>query len=458
MIDTTTPGAAGNGATNSIDETRLGSDHEESGDHGLLIRDGPSTFLILLIVAVLVSTFFLTSHYFGYSLRIADPEVYEPTDYGANQGGIKRRVAVLSLGAFSFLLMFRQRRFPLWRGNPLTWTILAYIGFAALSVLWADDSSLVIRRVFSFLIISFSALAVSLTVPLRKLPVVLLLSTLAFLGFSVLSELQFGTFLHSMTGTYRFSGTCHPESQGLNCAMLILSSFVVAKTSHGLGLLACRFTILFGLIFLLLTRSRGPVVATIIALIIFRLYTSERKRNISLIYILIFILALLFLFFGQFSLDYFGTGFLMGRSEEEAFDLNGRIPLWFESVEYISKRPVFGYGFQGFWTPNRIDDISNSQGWFLNSSHSIYIETTLNLGLLGLALFMSMVATGLITARDSFLFEGRVEMVFGVCLLTLTLVDGILSSSIGGVSYLAFFLLVLLFSIARESSVEGGYG
>src|SRR5206468_7535924 len=47
-----------------------------------------------------------------------------------------------------------------------------------------------------------------------------------------------------------------------------------------------------------------------------------------------------------------------------------------------------GYGYGGFWTPARISMISDDQQWSITSSHSEYLEIALDLGVIGLALYV----------------------------------------------------------------------
>jgi exopolysaccharide production protein ExoQ len=75
---------------------------------------------------------------------------------------------------------------------------------------------------------------------------------------------------------------------------------------------------------------------------------------------------------------------LMGRAHEAAAStLSNRIPLWQECWDYISQKPFTGYGYQGFWTPERTIVISAHQGWVVPHSHNQFIEVSLWVGLLG---------------------------------------------------------------------------
>src|SRR3546814_8434536 len=53
---------------------------------------------------------------------------------------------------------------------------------------------------------------------------------------------------------------------------------------------------------------------------------------------------------------------LLGREDPGSGDptsLTGRVPLWGVLIEhYVSERPLLGYGFQGFWTPRHIVEVS----------------------------------------------------------------------------------------------------
>ncbi|MEN0110471.1 MAG: O-antigen ligase family protein, partial [Planctomycetota bacterium] len=66
--------------------------------------------------------------------------------------------------------------------------------------------------------------------------------------------------------------------------------------------------------------------------------------------------------------------------------LTGRVPLWDELAEYAAKRPVLGYGYEGFWTPKRIAAIMKSQNWTVQNAHNSYFEVMLQLGFVGLVL------------------------------------------------------------------------
>ncbi len=104
---------------------------------------------------------------------------------------------------------------------------------------------------------------------------------------------------------------------------------------------------------------------------------------------------------------YFGTFLLMvlliGFALESAFDLYetivamlGRNPtltdrtaVWAD-VMGMQNRPVFGFGFESFWLGDRLGRLWEKWWWRPIQSHNGYIETYVNLGLVGVALWAGL--------------------------------------------------------------------
>jgi exopolysaccharide production protein ExoQ len=68
----------------------------------------------------------------------------------------------------------------------------------------------------------------------------------------------------------------------------------------------------------------------------------------------------------------------------------GRTGIWQAAIQAILRRPVFGYGYMGFWRGFEGDSESASlvNRWAVTSSHNAFIETWLTLGAAGLALLL----------------------------------------------------------------------
>jgi exopolysaccharide production protein ExoQ len=78
--------------------------------------------------------------------------------------------------------------------------------------------------------------------------------------------------------------------------------------------------------------------------------------------------------------------------------LTGRVPLWNFVLDRIWERPWFGYGYQGFWLgwsgPSAgVSDVTGY--WYPFHAHNGYLEVLLDLGIVGLLIFLSAWAKGL---------------------------------------------------------------
>jgi exopolysaccharide production protein ExoQ len=86
--------------------------------------------------------------------------------------------------------------------------------------------------------------------------------------------------------------------------------------------------------------------------------------------------------------------------------LTGRIPLWQEVLDQISTNPWHGFGYSAFWYSAAGTRIQQKLYWQITHSHNGYLELTLGLGLIGLALLsvilLKTISRGIYAARDSY--------------------------------------------------------
>jgi len=73
--------------------------------------------------------------------------------------------------------------------------------------------------------------------------------------------------------------------------------------------------------------------------------------------------------------------------------LTDRTVLWHDLLQ-VEINPIFGAGFESFWLGDRFREFAASRWWAPNQAHNGYLETYLNLGLVGLFLLIAvLVAT-----------------------------------------------------------------
>jgi exopolysaccharide production protein ExoQ len=69
--------------------------------------------------------------------------------------------------------------------------------------------------------------------------------------------------------------------------------------------------------------------------------------------------------------------------------LTDRTLLWSELLK-VENNPLFGTGFESFWLGERFQKFATSRWWQPNQAHNGYLETYLNLGLVGLFLLVGL--------------------------------------------------------------------
>lgn len=130
---------------------------------------------------------------------------------------------------------------------------------------------------------------------------------------------------------------------------------------------------------------------------------------------------------------------LMGR-EEQAESLTGRLPLWTELSAYAGNRPLLGHGYDSFWIPGHIDEISSELGWGLREAHNSYLEAELSIGLIGLLLALCLGLIGVFQASQAAITTKHAGFAFLVALLCFGLINAFTESSMMGVSFYTYLL------------------
>jgi O-antigen ligase len=118
--------------------------------------------------------------------------------------------------------------------------------------------------------------------------------------------------------------------------------------------------------------------------------------------------------------------------------------LWQDLAEYISVRPWQGYGFKAFWNPRHITDIALSQEWVISEAHSSYVDTTLQLGIVGTVLLSLAAISVFFYSAITFRKTLRPEYLFLVGGVFFCIVRGFTESGLNGSSPITAFLFLAL--------------
>ncbi len=348
-----------------------------------------TSYLSLTIFLAAATAFvFFSEHDISMSKSLTFVAEIEDQESWVAGGNKMRQIGFLSfaaVGAIS-LLLGRVGKFRL---NLPVALIALYIIWAGLSTQWSIDSGTTMRRCVLILCCVIGCFGFSRFLRVQDVVFAALMVSLAYLMLGVTMELFYGSFRPHSSG-YRFAGTMHPNMQAANLAMGAIAAWVMAKIRPQAKAI---FLGLFGLLFLFLivTKCRSATGTVPVALGVIWL-ASQPSKNVFIGVLagfwLIASAGLICMVSGFDPIDQYQEVLLMGRGEETGSSLTGRLPLWQDLTEYISRRPWKGHGYRAFWNPRHIYEIAVSQQWVISEAHSSYVDATLQLGLIGCILFV----------------------------------------------------------------------
>jgi exopolysaccharide production protein ExoQ len=411
------------------------------------------TFLFFAVV------FFFSQqglHFLKRGVQASNPPEAELLT-GVVEGSLSRQIALLTLGLFAVISLIRHRRVRLRLNSSLGWIVLFYVGWAVLSLGWAEDAALTFRRLVVFGILCLAAAAIASRFSLREILLLTFFCTVLFLLVGASAELVLGTF-HPFTPGYRFAGSLGPNPQGINCALLLLSGVAAANTEKRRRIFFGTCALL-GFVFLVFTGSRTALAAAIFALAVYVAVVLSRSAKIGLSLTLGIAFCLLSLVILDAPYSARRRVALLRMDDPFVSSLNGRTAIWADCQNYVDKRPILGYGFEGFWNERHISEISGIESWGVAEAHSAYLDCLLSLGFVGLATYVFALLGGV--ARSFALHRASRDpaFAFSAALLTFCVVHGFLESAMRNASLLMVLLMIILaqlgFACRRGGNLKG---
>ncbi len=355
------------------------------------------------------------------------------------------RIVLGVIGFAFFLIPTRQR---LGWGGPIAFVLLMYLGFAGLSLLWSINPSVTLHKFVVLVCFGVAAAGLARQFSMGELVFLFIAVCLSYIGIGVLVEILLGNFTPHKSD-YRFVGTCHPNTlavYGTFCCMA--ASVYFGRLRAFDPWLIAIFAV--GIITLLATKSRTTLAAFIFALVAIRFLTFRPDKRVFLTALAALgaIVVAVFLALSRSNVSRGLAGSMaMGRTEDVS-SLTGRLPLWEELLRSINDHPLLGHGYLAFWEKEKIDYLSALLQWEIPHGHNMYIDVALDVGVIGLALFLSIFVVSLyVTFRRVIVnYDRDVSLVFG--LLIFALVHGFAESLFKMPTFLSFMLLTLLMRTA----------
>jgi exopolysaccharide production protein ExoQ len=408
----------------------------------------------------LATVFFLIQHDLFISGRSAEAFTSPGQELvrAAIEGNLYRQLAFCSLGLFGAVSLSRGWRTRV-RGTGWLGSLLLFlIAWSFLSVAWADDPYLSLRRFAAFAMLCVGAFACARRFTICDITQFVLFSSGTYLVIGIMAEIALGVF-HPFSPGYRFAGTLHPNHQGINCVMLVLSSVVAARRLvHGRRLL--RAVALLGTVFLVLTGSRTAFAAAVVALLSYWAFLSSRTRatwlrSIIAALVCTFIFLSTVLAGGNAVPSLIWRSVMLNRQESFAVTstFDGRTNLWNEGLHYAAERPLLGYGYGSFWTPDRISTFSDLLNMPVGEGHSAYLEILLTLGGVGLLVYLVLLIGGIWRSVTYYKASSDHAFAFLGAWLVFCLFQGVDESTNAYPTMMAFMTVVALSYLGASPAV-----
>lgn len=131
-------------------------------------------------------------------------------------------------------------------------------------------------------------------------------------------------------------------------------------------------------------------------------------------------------------------------------------------MDFIRERPLTGYGYQGFWTPDHIFLVSNEFDWTIPNAHSVIVDLLLNVGVLGAVCLITGLLSGMLKVVHQCRRTGTPAACFACAMGIFALVSALFESGMEDpTAFDSFFvtaalLLVLLKPVSPNTQVGDG--
>jgi O-antigen ligase len=166
------------------------------------------------------------------------------------------------------------------------------------------------------------------------------------------------------------------------------------------------------------------------------------------------LVALLFWYF-----NFWGSGFasLFEETSSRDLTLTGRTHLWGDVLGNVWRHPIFGEGYNAFWTAgnSRAERLVASLGWEPIQAHNGYLDVLNDLGIVGAVIFLRVIFQSVSRVLGAALRGVEAGRVFGLFLAVILALNLSETSFCRGTHRLWFLFLTvtLLSGAAREKSV-----
>lgn len=284
----------------------------------------------------------------------------------------------------------RNPRF-LVRGLVSAPELSAFLALATISLIWSTYPAVTLDRLYSLIVTTLAAVTLGAKVSLRTLFIALgILAALTVISsFGAIATIPAARGLPPWDHTWRGVFN-HKNGLGASCMFMLIYSSAAFMVSKGRARTLFLLVAFGAAALLIASESRTSQIIAVLSMTAFFAALMYRRWAIiwaiSHLAIVTTVVVGAYFLFASSAVD--PVFDLIGREPT----LSGRLPLWAKTWPNVVDRPWLGYGYSAFWEPtsHRVLEISRSPavGYIPFYSHNGLIETLLNTGIVGLALFL----------------------------------------------------------------------
>jgi len=377
--------------------------------------------LLLYGILAVLEPYDLLSPISGYGLQEHKGEIATALDT-IEGGSPLRRLGVVVLFLYGAAAVYISRRTRRRYRAAIAVPAVALFLLAVASPLWSQDPAITTRKAFVLCSLVLAAYGLSRCWNLETIVRVTLLFSGMTILLGVATEVTLGT-MHPLSSAFRFRGSIHPNSMALYCTLFVISAVLLARRFTGRRAVLMVVLSVIGLGMLLLTKSRGSLVGLSAALAVVFVMSARRHTTLLAASGLVVAVSSAMILFPDLG-ERAESWATLGRSTTfDLADMTGRTELFQSLLPYIADRPLVGYGYDSFWEPVHILEVAKSQGWIVGSSHNQVIGMLLDLGIVGCALFVTLLVASMWIAVVDARGDPAVVTLFPVAVLVWSYVN-----------------------------------
>jgi exopolysaccharide production protein ExoQ len=309
---------------------------------------------------------------------------------------------LLATGGYCFATLPPNARI---RWDGLATLIVMALAWAVASWSWSAEPGTTWRELVRLLAYVGVAAALALRFDLRSLCFVLAAGLAGSVGTAVMFEIATGGF-KPWLADYRLTGSMHSNILAVKAAVVALIAYAFAL-QPGKRVNFCWVVFAAALAVVLLTRARTALATVLVGVAAIHVVGRPARQWLFLASGLVTVVGIVLIVTAGFGLLDGGgvhSAANLGRSDDAAGDLTGRVPLWNFVWHESAGHHLEGYGWGAFWLTERVRSARDALHWFPRHAHNAYLQIMVNLGLVELAI---VVVIGLIALRRAASFVGR---------------------------------------------------